>query len=265
MNRLVARLSALRAERRKALSLFVTAGYSIAEETVPLVIELVTSGADVIELGIPFSDPIADGPTIQASSEVALRNGITLERTLEMVKQIRERCDIPLVLMGYANPIFKFGLAEFLDACKHVGADGTIIADLPLEESDEYRMHATKRDIASIFLVAPTTTDERLEQIDRASTGFLYCISVTGVTGGRKALAAQAESFLIRARKHVKSNPLLAGFGIATPNDARRVAMHCDGIIIGSALIELLGLPHNSHRLEQASAFVRAIRTALDS
>ena len=186
MNRLFKRLASLRSENRKALSLFVTAGFPSADSTVPLVLEFANAGADIIELGVPFSDPIADGPTIQLSSETALRNGITLEKTFAMARTIRQRCDVPLVLMGYANPIYAFGLSRFLDSCVDAGIDGTINADLPLEESEEYRRLALEKGTAAIFLAAPTTSRDRLIQLDRISTGFLYCISVTGVTGERQ-------------------------------------------------------------------------------
>ena len=250
---------------RKALSLFVTAGYPTIESTVPLVVALAKAGADVIELGIPFSDPIADGPTIQLSSEVALRNGVTLQKTLEMAKEIRKQSDVPLVLMGYANPIYAFGLQRFLNKCKDIGVDGTIIADLPLEESDEYRALAQQNDVAIIFLAAPTTSPERLVQLDRASTGFLYCVSITGVTGERQSLASQAENFLKQARTCAKKNPLLVGFGISTPDDSKRIASVSDGVIIGSALIKTIQEAQNNHVVEDAMKFVQSMRKALDS
>jgi tryptophan synthase alpha chain len=257
-------MNLLKHTNRKALSLFVTAGYPTVETTVPLVVALADAGADVIELGIPFSDPIADGPTIQLSSEVALRNGITLQKTFNIAKEIRKQTDVPLVLMGYANPVYAFGLQKFLNKCKEVGVNGTIIADLSLEESAEYRTLAAQNDIATIFLAAPTTSNERLVQLDQASTGFLYCISITGVTGERQALASQAENFLKQARSCVKKNPLLVGFGISTPDDARRIAALSDGVIIGSALIKILQQTSGNHAIENAVKFVRSIRKALD-
>ncbi len=250
---------------RKALSLFVTAGYPTVETTVPLVVALAKAGADIIELGIPFSDPIADGPTIQLSSEVALRNGVTLQKTLDMAKEIHKQTNVPLVLMGYSNPIYAFGLQKFFSKCKDIGIDGTIIADLPLEESDEYRTLARQNDIATIFLAAPTTSPERLVQLDQASTGFLYCVSITGVTGERKALAGQADNFLKKARTCVKKNPLLVGFGISTPDDAKRIASLSDGIIIGSALIKTIQAAQNNHMIEEAVKYVKSMRNALDT
>jgi tryptophan synthase alpha chain len=166
--------------------------------------------------------------------------------------------------MGYANPIYAYGLEQFMKTCSDIGIDGTIIADLPLEESEEYRALASKHNIATIFLAAPTTSNERLTELDNASTGFLYCVSITGVTGERQGLSALAEEFLLRARKVVKKNPLLVGFGIATPDDARNVARLSDGVIIGSALIKLLQHSSQNHLIEKATEFVKTMRKALD-
>jgi tryptophan synthase alpha chain len=250
---------------RKALSLFVTAGYPTIESTVPLVVAIANAGADIIELGIPFSDPIADGPTIQASSEIALRNGVTLKKVFEMAKEIRKQTSVPLVLMGYSNPIYAYGIENFFKMCSGIGIDGTIIPDIPLEESEAYRTFAQKNDIATIFLAAPTTSNERLAELDNASTGFLYCVSVTGVTGERQGLAKQSEEFLQRARKVVKKNPLLVGFGISTPDDACNVARLSDGVIIGSALIKLMQNSPQNHLIENVTEFVKSMRKALDT
>jgi tryptophan synthase alpha chain len=265
MNRIENCFQRLHREKKKAVSLFVMAGYPTVEITIPLVVELAKSGADLIELGIPFSDPVADGPTIQHSSEIALRNGMTLRKTLSIAEGIRKETDIPLILMGYANPIMAFGMKQYLDSCKAIGVDGSIIADLPVEESREYRSLAATRKIFPIFLAAPTTTNERLVQLDIASGGFLYCISVTGVTGVRAGIAANAVEFLRRAKGNVKNNPILAGFGISTPEDAVALAKECDGIIIGSALMKILGNSNGKDTIKNASDFVRNIRLKLDS
>lgn len=253
----------LRAKRRKALSLFVTAGYPALADTVPLVLGLEKAGADLIELGIPFSDPIADGPTIQHSSEVALKNGVTLHRTLGLARQIRAESAIPLVLMGYANPIWSYGLDRFLSEAAAIGIDGVIIADLPMEESGPYVSSARKLGLATIFLAAPTTPAARLAELDRVSTGFLYCISITGVTGERTSPSLRPEEFLAEARASVKHNPLLVGFGISTPDDARRIALLSDGIIVGSALIKALGNSSGGNA-GAAYALVGSMRKALD-
>jgi tryptophan synthase alpha chain len=262
--RLDDRLSTIRKEGRKVLSIFVTSGFPSIAETVPLVVGMAEAGADLIELGIPFSDPIADGPIIQQSSEAALRNGVTLSKTLDCVREIRGRSEVPLVLMGYANPIYAQGLGKFLAACSAAGVDGTIIADLPLEESSVYAALARESGIAAIFLAAPTTPAARLAELDRISSGFLYCVSITGVTGERASLAAEAGDFLRLARASVRKNPLLVGFGISTPDDARRIGAMCDGVIVGSALIKTLRDAPPGKAVEQARAFVRSMRKALD-
>ena len=265
MNKLTTKLDSLRAGKKKALSLFITAGFPTADITVPLVVELAKNGADMIELGIPFSDPIADGPVIQHSSEVSLRNGTTLQKTFAMAEEIRKRTDIPLILMGYANPILAYGLPAFFDRCNSAGIDGCIIPDISLEESEEYRSLALKNNISAIFLAAPTTTTERLTRLDNASTGFLYCVSVIGVTGERSGLMPQVPEFLNRVHATVKKNPVLVGFGISTPDDAVRLAGLSDGVIIGSALVKLLSSTNGSTRIEKVVHYVRSIRQALDS
>jgi len=249
---------------RKVLSLFITAGYPSLDSTVPIVIELIKAGADIIEIGIPFSDPIADGPVIQQSSETALRNGITLQRTFGMVNQIRKHTAAPILLMGYANPFFAFGLELLMKTSAEIGIDGIIIADLSLEESEDYRGLAREHDIATIFLAAPTSSDERLAELDKCSKGFLYCVSAAGVTGEQKSLPEEANDFLRRAGKCVKNNPTLVGFGISTSENARSVIRLTDGVIIGSALIKLIRESRDNHLSENVINFVHSFRTTLD-
>ena len=250
--------------QKKALGIFVTAGFPTIETTVPLAVALAKAGVDMIELGIPFSDPVADGPVIQMSSEIALQNGITLQSTLEMAREIRKQSSVPIVLMGYANPIFAFGLQKFIQTSAEYGIDGVIIPDLPLEESREYQDHTAKSGIASIFLASPTTSDERLRRLDQASTGFLYCVSVAGVTGVRTDIAEQAKTFLRRAQKHIRRNPMLVGFGISTPNDAKEISTLCDGVIIGSALIKILQTAPKNRIIEEAQNFVASFANVLN-
>ncbi len=248
----------------KIFSLFVTAGFPTTDATVPLVLALHKAGADIIELGIPFSDPIADGPTIQASSEIALRNGVTLKKTLGIATEIRKHSTVPLVLMGYVNPVLSYGLKSFLADCKRTGVNGTILADLPLEESEEYRELSKKNNIDTIFLAAPTTSHERLVALDQASSGFLYCISITGTTGEHRSVSNQAEQFIRTARSAVTKNPLLVGFGISTPNDARTISRISDGVIIGSALIKIIQQTSQKHFIDKSVEFVKSMRIALD-
>ena len=264
MKRLDRLFAERRAEGRKALSLYVTPGYPDVATTVPLILALARAGADMIELGIAFSDPIADGPTIQESSTVALANGMTLERTFEIVRAVRAESDIPLLLMGYANPIYSCGTTRFVQTCASIGVNGTIIPDLPLEESAQYRALALQHGVASVLLAAPTTPDERLALLDEATTGFLYCVAVAGVTGARSGVARATTGFLERARSHVRRHPLMVGFGIATPPDAALAARSADGVIIGSALIKIIG-SGRPDRLDEAVRFTRAVRAALDA
>jgi tryptophan synthase alpha chain len=257
-------LSARREEGKKILSIFLTAGYPEAAATAPLVAALAGAGADLVEIGIPFSDPIADGPTIQHSSEVALRNGVNLRGVFGMMDEIRKSTSIPVILMGYTNPVMRYGLEAFARDCRLHGVDGTIIADLPPEESPAYRSAMTENGISSVFLAAPTTSDERLRMLDEASSGFLYCVSITGVTGARRSLASQAGEFVSRARKIIRRNSLLVGFGIATPDDARTMAALSDGIIIGSAFINVLRDSAPEKMTEYAADFVKSMRNAID-
>lgn len=243
----------------------MTAGYPTVEASLPLAVAIAEAGADLIELGVPFSDPIADGPTIQYSSEIALRNGVTLRKTLDLAREIRKRSSVPLVLMGYANPIYAYGFEKLLGEAHDCGVQGMIIPDLSLEESETYRALGKQKEMATIFLAAPTTPPDRLMRLDEASTGFLYCVSITGVTGERQQISPQSGDFLRMARSNVKNNPLLVGFGIATPEDARQIASMSDGVIIGSALIKTIQASDNSNMLTNVSKFVGSMRNALDS
>ncbi len=235
-NRLTTKLTQLRERNEKALVLFLTAGYPKLDSTVPLVLELAQAGADIIELGIPFSDPLADGPVIQASSQQAIKNGITLEYILGQVKEIRKHTNIPLVLMGYLNPILHYGEEKFFADARKSGIDGIILPEVPLEETDRFLSFTRKHHLADILLVSPATTDKRIREIDEVSSGFLYCVSTTGVTG--RSNIGDIESYVKRVKRHAKKNPVLVGFGIKTPTDAQRIAQHADGVIIGSALIQ---------------------------
>ncbi len=263
MSRISDRIAGRLSSGEKALSLYLMAGYPDPGSTVPLACALADAGADIIELGIPFSDPIADGPVIQACAERALRNGTTVRSTFAAVEEIRRNVSVPLVLMGYANPIYRFGMKRFLETCNETGVDGLIIPDLPVEESGDYRSLAGECDVDPIFLASPVTPDDRLVQLDQASRGFLYCVSVTGVTGERKNLAEQSRDFLRRARSVVKHNPLLVGFGIATPMEAHEVSRQSDGIIIGSALMKTVS-DGGREAVRRAGEFTRSMRAALD-
>jgi len=206
------------------------------------VIEAIASaGSDLIELGVPFSDPLADGPTIQHSTQVALENGITVKECLEMVRILRgQGVSQPLLLMGYYNPILAFGPERFVAQACQAGADGLIVPDLPLEEAAALEAACQQNGLALVYLVAPTTTDERLTLVTAHSSGFVYIVSLTGVTGARASLSASLEEFLRRVRR-VTDKPLAVGFGISTPEQAARVGKLAEGVIIGSAVIDMAG------------------------
>jgi tryptophan synthase alpha chain len=265
MNEFATSLRLKVADGKKLLSIFLTAGYPSREATVPLLQGIAEAGADVIELGVPFSDPIADGPVIQQSSDIALRNGMTIDAILSCVREARKTTPVPIVLMGYLNPVLAYGMERFMRDCGVAGVNGTIIADLPLEAAAAYRQEAERANIAPIFLAAPTTTDVRLKELDAASSGFLYCVSITGVTGERHAISQQTIAFLRRVRSAASKNPILAGFGIATPADARAMSAMTDGVIIGSAFISHLARAVPGTEAAEARTFVGSVRRALDS
>ncbi|WP_020402903.1 tryptophan synthase subunit alpha [Gracilimonas tropica] len=226
----------------KLMSLFITAGYPDLESTVDLILGFEENGADLIELGMPFSDPLADGPTIQHSSDVAIQNGITMNKIFEMVKEVRKQSEIPIILMGYMNPVLRYGVKAFTQKAEEAGVDGLIIPDIPLEEDGIIKEHAAKNNLDIIHLVAPNTSDERMKLADENSQGFVYCVSVTGVTGARdgEEVSNSVGRFIERVRANVTRNPVMVGFGIKTHKDAQSIASNADGFIVGSALIDTI-------------------------
>lgn len=227
---------------QKVMSLFLTAGYPDLESTADLVIGFEENGADMIELGMPFSDPLADGPTIQKASNVAIENGITMDGIFNMVRDIRHSSQIPVVLMGYINPVFRYGVEKFCKKAEEAGVDGLIIPDAPIEESGILSEHAKAHGLHMIYLVAPNTSSERMRLIDEKSDGFVYCVSVTGVTGARDGdeVAQSVQKFISRVKENVQKNPKLVGFGIKNHDDAMKISAGLDGFIVGSALIETI-------------------------
>ncbi len=245
-----------------ALIPFVTCGDPDLETTVELVLVMEESGADLVELGLPFSDPLADGPTIQAASQRALENGMNTDRFLEAVEAIRRRSRIPLVLMGYYNNILQYGLERFAKAASQVGIDGTIIPDLPLEEATEWRRVASAHGIANILLTAPTTPPERASRIARASRGFLYHVSVTGITGARTELPKEVTGS-IAALKETSPVPVCVGFGVATPEQVSMLSQVADGVIVGSALVKRIEAGIGSGKkaiVSEVAKFVSALK-----
>jgi tryptophan synthase alpha chain len=245
----------LRASNEGALVNFITAGDPSIKHTADLIVTLADAGADVIELGIPYSDPLADGPSIQASSQRALDRGVTPPMVLDMVRQARERTDVPLVLMTSYNLVLRSGLTKFAHDAHMAGADGTILTDLPPEEAAHWKSASENEGLSTIFLVAPTSTPIRIQTIADNTTGFVYCVSRTGVTGARTEMAAELAQFLqsIRAKT---DKPLCVGFGVSTPQHVHEVIGMADGAVIGSALVDFLF--HNADNPDQDTA-IRAL------
>ncbi len=244
-----------------ALIPYVTVGYPSIEATLEVVPLLARCGCDIVELGIPFSDPLADGVTIQKASFRALQNEITPKICLEVARQLSEKVDIPLVFMTYFNPVFSYGLEEFCSACTRSGIDGLIIPDLPPEEGSELEASTHRQGLDLIYLLAPTSTEGRIRLIAEKSQGFIYLVSVTGVTGARDRLPSDLEAFVARVRE-VASQPLCVGFGISAPEQAKRVARIADGVIVGSRLIQLMEAEANF--ISPVSHFIKGLRHALD-
>ena len=234
------RFAALKQEGRAAFVTFLMAGDPDIETSLAIIRALPQAGADVIEIGMPFTDPMADGPAIQAAGQRALANGATLNKTLDLVKRFREGDDVtPIVLMGYYNPIYIHGVDAFLRDAKAAGVDGLIVVDLPPEEDSELCLPALKAGLNFIRLATPTTDDKRLPKVLQNTSGFVYYVSVTGVTGGAIADYGAVGDAVARIKRHTDL-PVCVGFGIRTPEAARLIARHADGVVVGSALVDAL-------------------------
>ena len=241
MGRISDTLSKTRAEKRLALVAYVTGGYPDPQSTPRIVEALVEGGADLIELGLPFSDPVADAATIQKASFQALEAGTTTARCLEAVEQVRRGDkNTPIILMSYVNPILAFGSEAFVDAAAKAGVDGLIVVDLPPEEGEPLRGRCRTAGIDNILLVAPNSGDERIARVVEQASGFVYCVSVTGVTGARTALPAALPDFLARVRRHT-SLPLAVGFGVSRPEHLRSLHGLADAAVVGSAIVDIVG------------------------
>jgi tryptophan synthase alpha chain len=236
MNRIENAFAQLQAKKKKAFIPYVVAGVPGIEETVELVVELEKLGADIIELGYPFSDPMADGVVNQAAANRALELGVDADVYFSIVEKIRLRSQVPLIAFSYLNPLFKLGFEIFVQRAKTAGMDGILIVDMPVEESEEMQMLCRREDLSLIFLVAPTTTPDRLTQVLKAASGFLYYISRTGITGERDSFQAGFESKVV-ALKAASKLPVVVGFGISKPDQVRTVCRLTDGVVVGSALV----------------------------
>jgi tryptophan synthase alpha chain len=258
LQRIAAAFSSAKAEGRAALMPYFTAGFPDAATSEEILVAIARAGADLIELGVPFSDPLADGPVIQHSTQVALEAGMTAAKALELVRRLRARgVAVPIMLMGYMNPIVAYGLEAYAADAAHAGSDGLIVPDMPLEEAAEMETACARAGLALTFFAAPTSPQDRLQRIAERTTGFLYLVSVAGVTGARASLPPGLDDFISRARA-VARTPVAVGFGIATPGQAATVGRLADGVIVGSALIaEVAGA---SDPVAAAGEFVRALR-----
>jgi tryptophan synthase alpha chain len=265
MSRIQARFQALGRDKRKALIPYITAGDPHPSLTVPLMRGLVEAGADIVELGVPFSDPMADGPVIQRAGERALKHGVGLSDVLKLVSQFRKSdSDTPIVLMGYANPVEAMGTEKFIADAKTAGVDGVIVVDYPPEECEQFAAMAKNAGIDPIFLLAPTSTDKRIEQVGRVGSGYLYYVSLRGITGAANIDFSEISARIprIRATTHL---PIGVGFGIRDAASAKRVAQSADAVVIGSRLIQEIEAGAADGAVARVKAFLKPIRQALDT
>jgi tryptophan synthase alpha chain len=265
MSRIQGRFEALARAKRKALIPYITAGDPHPSLTVPLMCALVEAGSDILELGVPFSDPMADGPVIQRSGERALKHGVGLSMVLTMVKDFRKSDDrTPIVLMGYANPIEAMGTEKFAAAAKAAGIDGVIVVDYPPEECLEFSALMKRNDIDPIFLLAPTSTKKRIDEVARSGSGYLYYVSLRGVTGAANIDLSDVAAHIRQIRAATKL-PIGVGFGIRDAESARRVAQTADAVVIGSRIIQEIEAGSADSAVSRVKAFLKPIRQALDA
>lgn len=243
---------------RKVLSVFLTAGFPVVDNYSDLVLRAFETGADIIELGIPFSDPIADGPIIQYSSQIAINNGVNIEKVFKYLSDIRKYSDRPIILMGYANPILNYGLSSFFSTCKELTVDGLIIPDIPLEEYETF-FDSSVKNLDTILLVSPTSDKTRIEMIGEKSKGFVYCVSVKGITGERNTVSEESLDYIRCVKSILPEKNILVGFGISTPKIAKQFASISDGVIVGSALIKLLA----EKKIQEAFNLIASIKNEL--
>ncbi|MBF0511063.1 MAG: tryptophan synthase subunit alpha [Candidatus Omnitrophica bacterium] len=239
MNRIEQKFKSLKAKNKKAFIAFVTAGDPGLRKTEEIILALEKAGVDIVEMGIPFSDPMADGPTIQASFLRALQKGVKVQNILDTVKRLRRKTELPIAFMMSYNLIFHYGQEQFIKACRAAGVDGLIVPDLPPEEAVDLRALAKRHDISMIFFVAPTTVEARIKANTKASTGFIYYLSLTGITGTQKAVS----SSVVKHIQHIKrftDKPVCAGFGISTPQQVKEISKAADGVIVGSAIVKVI-------------------------
>ena len=260
MTRIEKRFEQLKSEHRKAFIPYITAGDPSLDVTLELILALENSGADIVELGVPFSDPIADGPVIQRATERALHNGVRLSDVLHLGERVRKRSEIPLVLFSYFNPLLNYGLEKLAHDAVKAGFDGVLGTDLTVEESDEFVRTMRSTGLNTIFLAAPTSSSERIKRIAAASNGFLYAVSRTGVTGEQRVLASDLKEFLQTLRSHT-SSPIAVGFGVSQPDHVRAVWQEADAAIVGSSIVkEIEQHIGKTDLVERVSAFAHWLK-----
>lgn len=264
MDRLAQRFTTIREQKGKALVTFITAGDPDLATTAEMIRLLEKAGADIIELGMPFSDPMADGPTIQLSSERALAAGTTLEGILATVRTVRSDSDIPIILMGYLNPVHAYGYERFARDAADAGVDGVLLVDMPPEEAKLFLHSAEGHGLNVIFLLTPTSDKARIDTVAELGRGFVYYVTVTGVTGARREVSATLAAELGRVRKKIRL-PIMAGFGVSTPEQAADVACLADGVVVGSAIVKLFQQHSGKKLRDEVRRFVGSLKQAISS
>jgi tryptophan synthase alpha chain len=263
VSRIQKRFDWLKSKNEKALVAFITAGDPDLDTTPELFSAIEEGGADIIELGVPFSDPLADGPVIQAASQRSLKSGTTLKKIIQLVRDIRQSSQLPIVLMTSFNPVFVYGQEAFVKDAVDAGVDGVIIPDLPPEEAGDFDALAKVRNLDVIYLLAPTSTPDRIEMVGAKSRGFIYYVSLTGVTGARDTLAKGVEGKVARI-KEATTLPVLIGFGISGTEQAKAASQCSDGVIVGSAIVRMIEeSPDPAERTEKLKVFVRSMKQSL--
>ncbi len=263
MSRIAEKFRELGAKREKALIAFITAGDPDLAVTEECILEMEQGGADIIELGVPFSDPMADGPTIQKSSERAIASGTTLPKILAMVKSVRKNSRIPIVLMGYFNPVFLYGAGKFAVDAAAAGVDGILLVDLPPEEAKEFKKTASSAGLDLISLLTPTSDEKRIEKVAGLGSGFIYYVSVTGVTGARQSVAESMFENVEKIRKRIPL-PVAVGFGVSDPAQAGSVARVADGVVVGSAIVKLFEEFSGEELKQRLRSFIAELKAGIN-
>lgn len=257
LTRISERFKRLKQQGKKAFIPYVMAGDPSLERTREVVLLFEECGADVVELGVPFSDPLADGPTIQRAAERALKNAVTLKKVVSLVRDLRQTTQIPLVLMTYFNPVFKYGIEDFIKDARSAGVDGMIIPDLPPDEAGDFIRLSRKSPLDTIFLLAPTSTEDRIKKVTKASRGFIYYVSITGITGANLLFDGSMDLLISNIRRFT-DKPIAVGFGVSTPDHAAAIAKISDGVIVGSAIVKIL-----HEKPENLKSYLMSLREAI--